>query len=262
MLKTIHTIALLICFYMPVKSQTIETQFICSDGKNIKDRIETPPGFQRIKTDSNGYEDYLRNLPLKDTSAKVHYFNGKLKNNTSVYCAVIDMDLGKRDLQQCADAVMRLRAEYLYSSSRYSEIKFNFVSDAKPRFYMDYAKGDYTYATFRKYMDYIFSYANTRSLYDEMCRVKNFDSIEIGDVLIQKRNPYGHAVTVVDMAINLKSGEKIFLLVQSYMPAQDIHILTNPINHELSPWYSIKSENEIQTPEWLFYKKDLRRFCE
>ena len=48
----------------------------------------------------------------------MHYFDGLEKWNRSVYCAVVDMEIGKRDLQQCADAVIRLQAEYLYSIKR------------------------------------------------------------------------------------------------------------------------------------------------
>ena len=46
-------------------------------------------------------------------------------------------------------------------------------------------------------------------------------SMQIGDVLIQGGSP-GHAVIVVDMAENPATGEKLYLLAQSYMPAQDI----------------------------------------
>ena len=37
----------------------------------------------------------------------------------------------------------------------------------------------------------------------------------------------GHVVLIVDMAENDK-GEKIFMLAQSYMPAQQTQILINP----------------------------------
>jgi hypothetical protein len=62
------------------------------------------------------------------------------------------------------------------------------------------------------------------------------------------------------MAVNRISGEKVFMLAQSYMPAQDIHILKNLSERNISPWYRIPLENEINTPEWIFYKQDLYRF--
>ena len=51
--------------------------------------------------------------------------------------------------------------------------------------------------------------------------------MQIGDVLIQGGSP-GHAVIVVDMAENPATGEKLYLLAQSYMPAQDIQSAGEP----------------------------------
>ncbi len=77
-----------------------------------------------------------------------------------------------------------------------------------------------------------------------------------GDVLLKPGAP-GHAVIVIDMAQNTK-GEKIYLLAQSYMPAQDIHILKNPSGKPSIPWYLLKDSNDrIQTPEWTFYQDQL-----
>lgn len=86
------------------------------------------------------------------------------------------------------------------------------------------------------------------------------DEMQIGDVFIQKGNPYGHAVIVVDMAVSA-TGKKVFMLVQSYMPAQDIQILVNRKNKNISPWYELNSL-EIYTPEWTFEVGDLKRFRE
>ena len=108
-------------------------------------------------------------------------------------------------------------------------------------------------------MDYIFSYANTSSLKDELHKVENPEEIQIGDVFIQKGRPYGHAITVMDIAKNSK-GEIIFLLSQSYMPAQDIHILINPNDRKLSPWYKLDKSKILKTPEWTFEFSDLMRF--
>lgn len=41
------------------------------------------------------------------------------------------------------------------------------------------------------------------------------------------------------------------------MPAQDIHIVRNPNNEELSPWYEVNDADEIITPEWKFFKSQL-----
>ena len=187
-------------------------------------------------------------------------YNGEPKYDQGVHFAIIKIDVGKRDLQQCADAVMRLRAEYLYSQKQYSKIHFNFLSDGKPRYFKDYANGNMSHKKFRRYMDYIFSYANTASLKKELHKVDSINDIQIGDVFIQQGRPFGHAITVMDVAIN-KNNEKIFMLSQSYMPAQEIHILKNPNNSKISPWYKVNiNNNELITPEWEFTYNDLRRF--
>jgi hypothetical protein len=58
-----------------------------------------------------------------------------------------------------------------------------------------------------------------------------------------------------------ESGKKLYLLAQSYMPAQEIQILINRNNRLISPWYELK-EGDIFTPEWTFEPSDLRRFKE
>jgi hypothetical protein len=221
--------------------------------------IPAPEGFEKTSVSPDSYGYFIRNLALKTDNNFVFLYNGNLKYNQTVQFAVLTTDVGNKDLQQCADAVMRIRAEYLFQSKKYNEIHFNFLSDNKPRYFKDYQAGNYSYPVFRKYMNYIFSYANTASLKNELLKVKDLNDIQIGDVFIQSGNPYGHAVTVADIAINNKN-EKVFLLAQSYMPAQDIHILKNPEDKQISPWYYLKKAGALNTPEWTFYYTDLRRF--
>jgi hypothetical protein len=53
----------------------------------------------------------------------------------------------------------------------------------------------------------------------------------------------------------------MFLLAQSYMPAQEMHILKNPINKDISPWYDLLEIGEvINTPEWVFDRAELMRW--
>ena len=88
-----------------------------------------------------------------------------------------------------------------------------------------------------------------------------YTSLQAGDVFIKGGSP-GHAVIVVDVAIHPKTKKKVFLLAQSYMPAQQIHILVNPANRNLSPWYELTDtdSDRLYTPEWTFEKKELKRF--
>ena len=89
----------------------------------------------------------------------------------------------------------------------------------------------------------------------ELARYKSV-YIQPGDVLIKGGSP-GHAVIVVDVAVN-SGGERVFMLAQSYMPAQDIHILRNPAANGTHPWFKVTSNPLINTPEWTFEQSQLR----
>lgn len=232
-----------------VNQSTDTSSFIIS-------RFPTPKGFTRVKVAPNSFGAYLRMLPLKKKGAPVLYYNGGEKFNRNTYDAVVDLPIGNRDLHQCADAVMRLYGEYLFLNKRYSEICFNFLSDGKPRCYETFTN-DRSYQSFWKYMEYVFSFANTSSLFDQMKPASIID-IKIGDAFIEKKSPYGHAVIVADMAVNA-AGEKVFLLLQSYMPAQEIQVLKNGEDRNISPWYRVPSTT-LKTPEWKFKTEHLRRF--
>jgi hypothetical protein len=64
----------------------------------------------------------------------------------------------------------------------------------------------------------------------------------------------------MDVAIDI-TGNRKFLLAQSYMPAQDIHLLKNPsFIGDRVPWYSIPAGEKLFTPEWVFKNSELKRF--
>lgn len=240
------------------------------NGKTVIERFDVPQGFMRLKSEEESFAYYLQNLPLKQDGAKVKYFDGREKLN-DVYLAVVNFSLGDRDLQQCADAVIRLRAEYLYSMERYNEIHFNFVSGFNAAFskwaagsgisvngsnvsWNTNSNNNSSYKSFQKYLDIVYAYASTLSLEKELIE-KPFSDLAIGDVFIQGGSP-GHCVIVVDMAVNENTGEKIFMLAQSYMPAQDIQILIGDSGG--SPWFSANIVDILKTPEWLFKVSDLK----
>ncbi|MFQ5334622.1 MAG: DUF4846 domain-containing protein, partial [Flavobacteriales bacterium] len=153
--------------------------------RTIENAIALPDGFKRLPAKPCSFAAWLRQLPLKQAGYKVHLYNGELKSNQSAHAAVIDIDVGDRDLQQCADAVMRLRAEYLYGQKRFSEIAFHYTSGDEIPFslwlsgqrplvknnrvrWAQMGSGDMSYNNFRNYMNNIFTYAGTASLSKEL----------------------------------------------------------------------------------------------
>jgi len=102
-----------------------------SNDKNtstIINRIAVPKDYKRKKAIKGSFAEWLRFLPLFEEKHVVKLHDGSRKWNQSVHYAVVDMDVGKADLQQCADAVMRLQAEYHYSTKAYDKIHFNYTS--------------------------------------------------------------------------------------------------------------------------------------
>jgi hypothetical protein len=247
------------------------------NGTTIQTRFDVPIGYVRTKEESTSFGAFLRNLPLKPAGSLVKYYNGSSKSNSNIYDAVVNLPIGNKDLHQCADAVMRLRADYLYAQKAYDKIEFNFTNGFKVEYSMwrlgnrirvngnktswaKTAKPSDSYESYWKYMEIIFNYAGTASLSKELKPIP-VSEIKIGDVFIKGGFP-GHAVIVVDLAVNPKNNQKVMLLAQSYMPAQEIQILLNPrisSNNKVC-WYSTNIVSKLETPEWTFDVTDLKRF--
>lgn len=222
--------------------------------QTLEQRIAPPQGFKRLPAEPGSWGEWLRNLPLKPPGSPVLTYTGAPKWRQDVHAAVIDIDVGKRDLQQCADAIMRLRAEWLYGAGRPGEIGFNYT-DGKRRAFSRTGRSDY--AGFRKYMEQVFAYAGTYSLEREL-KAADVADLRAGDVFIKGGFP-GHAVLVADVAVNDR-GEKRFLLLQSYMPAQEMHVLKNPASTDGSAWYATHFGEQLTTPEWVFSRSQLKRW--
>lgn len=235
---------------------------------NVTNRFTPPSGFSRHKNEPGSFGEWLQEVPLKPAGTRTKTFNGEVALTDAYTAAVADVSVGSQDLQQCADAVMRLRAEYLYQKKDYNKISFNFVSGFKCD-YNHYANGyryknskwmltgrkDYSYTTFLRYLNLVFSYASTLSLEKELQPVKNLSDIEAGDVFIKGGSP-GHCFIVMDVVEN-SAHQKQFLLAQSFMPAQNIQILQS----DGSPWFSMGRQPAIYYGQ-LVKSQFLKRFIE
>lgn len=224
--------------------------------ESLQDRIAPPRGYERLPVEEGSFAEWLRNLPVRPHGTPVRLYDGRLRATQDRHAAVIDIDTGKRNLQQCADAIMRLRAEYLLSIGKARDIAFNYTNGRRVR----YRGGARDRKAFSRYMTGVFAYAGTYSLEKEMRKV-DLSDMQIGDVFIKGGFP-GHAMIVADMVRHTETGEKRFLLIQSFMPAQDMHVVKVPGMWNTSPWYEVPaSEGELVTPDWIFKADTLRRFA-
>jgi len=196
---------------------------IDTSGYTIQSRFNLPLGYSRTKASKNSFANYLRTSQLKPSGQPVLFYDGTVKGNKpKIYCAVFDHEIGNRDLHQCADGIMRLRAEFHWNAKEYDSIHFNFTNGFRVD-YTNWAKGkrinvngnkyswyqstnsSYSYPVFWKYLEKVFTYAGTLSLSKELKSVSISD-MKIGDVFIQGGSP-GHAVIVVDMIQNKDTGK-------------------------------------------------------
>jgi len=237
--------------------------------------ISLPGGFTYVDDGDSAYSNWLLDLELKK-SKTVYLYNGKLKSNQEAQYGVLNIDIGKKDLVQCADAAMKLRADHLFEKHLYDQIKFLATSGDEISFeswlkgmrwkeqgaklvsYNIHKEGSNIQQEYNSFMELVFSYCGTYSLSKQMKTVKDIMSIQPGDVFVFGGFP-GHAVTVMAVAKNV-GDERVFLLSQGYMPAQDIHILKNYANTDQNPWYNVSELYPLYTPQWQFEKESLKRW--
>jgi len=248
-----------------------ESPLLVPEGDTLRERFLPPEGYARTEAAAGSLAEFLRDYPMEPDGTRVHLYNGKELLRSSA-AAVFSMHLGNRDLQQCADSVMRVYAEYLRKNGREDAIAFHFVSgflcDWKTyrsgmRVKVDgntvnWYAGDEpsaSDATFEKYLEIVFSYASTLSLQNESAPA-DLEDVRVGDMFLRPGSP-GHVVLVVDVCE--KDGKKAFLLAQGNMPAQQFHVLKNSA-HPKDPWYYVDEvKYPLSTGTYTFEEGSFRR---
>jgi Domain of unknown function (4846) len=238
----------------------------------LEDRIAAPEGFTRVAVKQGSFAAFLRRLPLLPAGADVRAFDGRVLNTAHV--AVVDLDVGTVDLQQCADSAIRLRAEYLWSRDEKSRIAFHTTSgDRVP--YARYQRGEEIAvrgntvgwrkstraqggpndrSAFRRYLHDVFMYAGSISLARDTEPVKG--EVQAGDMYVVGGSP-GHVLVVLDVALH--GDERRLLLGEGFMPAQSFHVVPAV---DGSTWVTPGADGAISVPTWPapFARASLRRF--
>ncbi|EZH74685.1 hypothetical protein ATO12_13030 [Aquimarina atlantica] len=257
-----------------VKDVVTKPNYINSKGDSISSRVSIPEGYKRTEYRSGSFQEYLRHYPLKPYGSKIINYDDSEYFAQHWREAILEVPVPSNGLQQCADALMRIRSEYLWEQNRKDEIGFNFTSGHYCS-WRKYAQGyrpkingnkvtfhktaspNGSKANFYKYLNLIYTYAGTLSMHNELQKVLVKD-IRIGDMLVKPGSP-GHIEIIVDEIIN-DQGDKMYLLAQGNTPAQNVCLLKNFEDTTISPWYRFDENQPVYTPSYYFEKAQFIRF--
>lgn len=257
------------------KTMVMPVSYINEEGLTIASRIKIPEDYKRTTYTENSFQEYIRNYTLLKSGSEVINYDGNPYVYQQGHVGILDIPVPSNGLQQCADALIRIRSEYLWDTNQKEKIGFNFtsghycswkkyaegyrpkVNGSKVSFHKT-ASSNSSKENFYKYLNLIFMYSGTQSLYDELPKVNAVSELQIGDMLIYPGSP-GHIIMIVDEIIDASS-EKMFIFAQGNTPAQSVHILKNPMDTTISPWFEIELGVYFEIPTYHFDKTQFIRF--
>ncbi len=230
--------------------------------RSLEATFAPPPGYTRVAVEPGSFGAWLRGLPLRPSGTPVRDFRGGqvLAADDLRLAAVAELDVGTANLQQCADSIIRLHAEWLWVQGQKDRIAYRFTSGdlaSWPRYaagerakisgskvkWVRSSAADSSRSSFRAYLELVFTYAGTLSLQAEKQRPSR-ESVRPGDFFVLGGSP-GHAVLVLDVAEDA-AGQRVALLGQGFIPAQDFQVLSPGQD---GPWFSLQAD-EVATPFW------------
>ncbi len=239
------------------------------------DKVFAPPqGFTRVEVAEHSFSKWLRTLPIRNDRTRVLSYRGTRLDRPSA--GVVLMDVGERDLMQCADSILRLHAEYLWAESRADEAAYRFTSGDETR-WTDWTRGERFiiqgstvtrktgeprskhHKNYRKWLDLVFTYAGTTSIARDVKHPGDSSPVSPGDFYVDPGSP-GHAVLVLDVAEDTL-GNRLALIGQGFMPAEEFHVLKSTVAVD-KVWFPLPGPRHsvLDTPSWRpFYKSARRR---
>lgn len=233
----------------------------------LRRRFEAPAGFERVEVEPGSYQAYLRGLPLRTDRTRTRLYNGDPVRMPSA--AIIPLELGPRDLHQCADSVIRLHGEWLWASGQAEQASYHYTSGDLAAWedwrrgrplevrggqvrQVERAPAPNTWRAYRRWLDEIFRYASTRSMHRDAERVTDPEELRAGDFFLMAGNP-GHVIVLLDVATH-PDGRRAALIGQGYIPAREVHVIGVRAREDVLDrvWFVLPEgpDDEIDTPTW------------
>ncbi|WP_245738170.1 DUF4846 domain-containing protein [Hyunsoonleella jejuensis] len=94
------------------------------EGLRIQSRVNLPNGYKRVAYPKGSCQEYFRNYRLKPFGAKIINYDNTEYLWQQWHIGVLDIPVPKNGLPQCADALIRIRSEYLWDRNRNEAIGF------------------------------------------------------------------------------------------------------------------------------------------
>jgi hypothetical protein len=236
-------------------------------GDTMVERLLPSAGYVRIGAPAESFQSFLRNYPLKPSGSPVLLHDGSERADAGA-AAVLKVNLGQKNHEGPAGAVLRLVSEYLFEQSRFSRISFTL--GAQFDFSFDtWAEGKILQVdgnsikwvsggnsssgreNFTQYLQMLFRYVSIDTLKKDMSLIADgeISPIEVGDIFLgTDASGKPICVMVADLASAGAGGGRIMLLMEGGLPAQEAHIVQNPVDSALSPWYACENTGKLQTP--------------
>jgi hypothetical protein len=232
--------------------------------QRLRDRFPAPAGYRRVPVPDESFAAWLRHLPILKGEAVVKSYDGRTLRAPAA--AVVPLDLGTGDVQQCADSILRLHAEYQWQRGAADGLSIHFTS-GDPSTWKAWREGERfeiagsrvkrvqrgpvadTHQEFRKWLQHSFLYAGTRSLKLDAQPVPVAEPLQPGDFFVSPGSP-GHAIVILDVA-QTPGKPPVALLGQGFMPAQSFHVLTDQGAHVVEGWFVLPAaDGVLRNPSW------------
>ena len=239
----------------PPLSWTVNPE-LAEAGVTIEEALPPPYGAERVESDAFGL--WLRQRTLAAADAPVLAYNGHEIAKRSPW-RVVQLPMVQGDLQQCADAIIRERAEWLKETGQ--PVSF-YATSGDPIPWERFRAGEDPYdagnriawragsdQTWDGYLTRVFTWAGSASL--QNLETQAASEPRAGMILVQGGFP-GHGVLLMDVA---RQGDTFyFLAAQSFMPAQSFHLDLGP--H--AGWW--RFEEQMSLGSWSCFESDRREW--